>query len=122
MQEPIPKPTQQEVIDKDFEVFYQQEDPENALSTSHHRLRPTQVSTNQEATNIPEGMKIEEKIPDLLALLTTHTGGSSLAVAVVTRPPTPAPTRMSSVNTVDKKWKRAQEGKGNKGAEEREVI
>lgn len=61
----------------------QKEDPEDAPSTSYRCLHPAQVSTNQEATNIPEGMGFEEKTPPLLALLTAHTEGSSLAVAVV---------------------------------------
>ena len=30
-----------EVTDKDFEVFYQQEDPEDTPSTSHRPLLPT---------------------------------------------------------------------------------
>ena len=85
----ILEPTHQEVMDKDFEVFYQQEDPKDAPSTSYHHLRPAQVSADQEATNIPESMEFEEKTSDLLALLTTHAGGSSPIMAVVTWPPTP---------------------------------
>ena len=80
----ILEPTHQEVMDKDFEVFYQQEDPKDAPSTSYHHLRPAQVSADQEATNIPESMEFEEKTSDLLALLTTHAGGSSPIMAVVT--------------------------------------
>ena len=71
-------------MDKDFEVFYQQEDPKDAPSTSYHHLRPAQVSADQEATNIPGSMEFEEKTSDLLALLTAHAGGSSPIMAVVT--------------------------------------
>ena len=71
------------MTDKDFEVFYQQEDFEDLLSTSHRHLLPAQVSTNQEEANIPKGMVLEEKTPDLLALLSTHVGGASSAVPVV---------------------------------------
>ena len=80
--EPTPEPTQ-EVTDKDFEVFYQQENPEDALSTFHHTLCLAQVSINQERTNIPKGMGFEEKTPDLPALLTAYVGGFSPVVAVV---------------------------------------
>ena len=40
-------------------------------------------------------MGIEEKTPDLLALLIAYAGGSSPAVAVTPRPPTPAVTHIS---------------------------
>lgn len=89
------EPTQ-EVTHKDFEVFYQQEDPEDLLGPSHCRLLPAQVNTSQEATNIPKRMVLEEKTPDLLALLTTHVGGASPTVPMVPRPPTPASTSASS--------------------------
>ena len=68
---PTPEPIQ-EVIDKDFEVFYQQEDPEDLPSTSQRRLLPAQVSASQREANIPKGMVFEEKTLDLLALLTAH--------------------------------------------------
>ena len=80
--EPTPKLVQ-EVTDKDFEVFYQQEDPEDAPSTSHRPLRLAQVSTSQEEVNIPEGMVFKEKTQDLLALLIAHAGGASPAIPVV---------------------------------------
>lgn len=110
------------MTDKDFEVFYQQEDPKDAPSTSHCLLRPAQVSSSQEGTNIPEGMGFEEKTPDLLALLTVHAGGSSPIVMVVPQPPTPALMRASSVDATNKKRKRAQDGKGTEGPEEGEVT
>lgn len=119
--EPTPEPAQQEVTDKDFKVFYLQ-DLEDAPSTSLLHLHPTQVSTNQKAANIPKGMGFEEKTPNLLALLTAHVGGFSPTVAVVPRPPILAPMRASSDDAADKKWKRAQGGKGIKGAEEGEFT
>ena len=79
----------QEVIDKDFEVFY----------------RPDALSTSQPPTSVDMGF--EEKTPDLLALLIAYTGGSSLAVAVVPHPPTPATTHTSPTDAGDKKRKRA---------------
>ena len=67
-------------------------------------------------------MGFEEKTLDLFSLLMAHIGGSSLAVAVVPRPPTPAMTHASFVDVADKKRKKAQESKGTKGAEEGEVT
>ena len=116
-----PEPAHQEVIDKDLEVFYQQEDLEDAPSTLCKCLKPTQVSANQEAINIPEGMGFEEKTLDLLALLTAHARGSSPTVPVVTRAPTPTPIHTSFMDTAEKKRKRAQWGKGTNGVEEGEV-
>ena len=48
-------------------------------------------------------MGFEEKMLDLLALLTAYAGGSSPVVEVVPRPPTPGPTRTSFVDATDKK-------------------
>ena len=61
----------QEDIDKNFEVFYQ-EDPEDSSVPAHHHLVAAQVSTNQEGINIPEAMVLKEKTLDPLALLTAH--------------------------------------------------
>jgi len=80
-EEQAPEPTQED-LDKDFEVFYQ-EDPKDSLAPSHCHLTTTQVSTSQEASNISVAMVLEEKTPDLLALLTTHDGGDSPAVPIV---------------------------------------
>jgi len=49
------------------------------------------VSANQEATQVPEGMVIEKRVPDLLALLESYTGKATLEVPVVPRPSTPTP-------------------------------
>ena len=62
-------------------------------------------------------MVLEEKTLDLLALLTTHSRGASLAVPMVPRPPTLAPTRASSSDVAVKKRKRGQGGMGPEGVE-----
>ena len=118
-QEP-PLPSDDEA--KDFKVFYQQEDPADAPNTSCPHLKPAKVSANQEAINILERMGFEEKTPDLLALLTAHARGSFLPMPVVTWSSTPAPTRTSFVEAVDKKRKRAQGGKDIEGVEEGKVT
>ena len=110
------------MIVKDFEVFYQQKDPEDAFSTLHCPLRPTQVSTSQEGVNIPEGMVFEERTPDLLALLTAHARGASLPISVVPRPLTPTLTRASFSDAAKKKRKKGQGGKGLEGTEEGEIT
>jgi len=101
------EPTQ-EVTDKDFKVFYQQEDFEDLPGPFHHRPLPTQTNTNQEATNTPKGMVLEEKTPNLLALLTTRARGASPAVPVVLQPPALAPIYASFGDATDKKRKRVQ--------------
>lgn len=111
------EPTQ-EVTDKDFVIFYQQEDPEDLPGPSHRPLLPAQISTSQEAANTLEGV-LEEKTLDLLALLTTHMGA---AILVVPRLPTPAPTHASFGDAANKKRKGSQRGKGSEGAEEGEIT
>ena len=66
-------------------------------------------------------MSFEKKTPDLLALLTAHAGGSSLAVAVTPCPLTPAATSTSSAAAVNKKGKWGQGSKGSEDAEDGEV-
>ena len=51
-----------------------------------------------------------------------HIGGFSPTVMVVPQPPTLAAICTSSVDAANKKRKRAQGGKGTKGAKEREVT
>lgn len=102
----------QEVIDKDFKVFYRQKDPEDLPDHSQCRLLPAQISTNQEEANILEGMVLGEKTPDLLALLTAHVGGASLVVPVP-QPPTLALAVVSFGDAANKKRKRGQGGKGS---------
>ena len=85
-EEPICEPTQAD-IEKNFEVFYRA-DSEDTPDPNNSPCVTAQISTNQEAFDIPEGMVLEEKTPDLLALLTAHAGGNAPAVPVVPRPPT----------------------------------
>ena len=74
-EEPPSKPTQED-LDKDFEVFYQA-NPEDSSTPAHLHLVAAQVSTSQEAANVLEAMVLEEKMLDLLALLTAHAGGDT---------------------------------------------
>ena len=69
-----------------------------------------------------EGMVLKEKTPDLLALLIAHVGATSPTVLVVPRSLTPALTRASSSDAVDKKRKKGQGGKGSEGAKEGEIT
>ena len=78
-EERTPKATQ-EVTDKDFEVYYRQEGPEDLFGPSQCRLLPT--------------------------LLIAHAGGASLAIPMAPQPPIPTPTRASSGDAADKKRKR----------------
>ena len=104
-------------MDKDFEVFYQ-EDPEDSLAPTHHHLTTAQVSTNQEASNIPKEMVLEEKTLDLLALLTAHVRGDSPVVLIVPRPPTLAIAHAAIANVIKKKRKK---GKTTEGSEEGDI-
>lgn len=104
-------------MDKDFEVFYQ-EDPEDSPALTCLHLVVAQVSTSQEALNVTEAMVLEEKTLDLLALLTAHAGGDSPMVPIVPRPPTPALAQIATLEATKKKRKR---GKATKGTEEGEI-
>ena len=55
-----PKPTQKD-LDKDFEVFYQ-EDPEDSPIPLHRQLVAAQVSTSQDATNVPEAWFLRKRL------------------------------------------------------------
>lgn len=113
--EPTLEPVQ-EVIDKDFKVFYHQDAP----STSHPTPRLTQTSSSQEEAHTTEGMGFEEKTPNLMALLKAHVGSASPVVPrmpVAPRPPTPALGRASFNDIAAKKRKRDQESKDLEDAE-----
>lgn len=49
------------------------------------------VSTNQGAIEVPKGMVIEKRLPNLLSLLESHAGNATPKVPIVLRPPTPTP-------------------------------
>lgn len=65
-EEPAFEPTYAN-IEKDFEVFNRVDTGESSEFGFQHRVI-AQVSTNQKAIDILEGMVLEEKTPDLLAL------------------------------------------------------
>ena len=67
-------------------------------------------------------MVFEERTLDLLALLTAHVGGASLAISVVPRPLTPTLMRASSSDAAEKKRKKGQGGKGPEGTKEGEIT
>ena len=77
------------VQDEDVEIFYHtNESEEEGLSP-----QPTiaLVSEDQEAIEVPEGMVIEKRLPDLLSLLESQTGTAAPEVPIVPRPPTSIP-------------------------------
>ena len=67
-------------------------------------------------------MGFKEKTLDLLTLLTTHAGGSSLAIAVPPHLQTLVATRIQPPDAANKKRKRSQGSKGSEEAEEGEVT
>ena len=86
-------------------MFYQADIGESSKSCSQSQAT-IQVSTNQEAANVPKGMVLEKKTLNLLALLMAHTEGNSLTVTVVPRPSTLAPPLPSPFEATKKKRKR----------------
>lgn len=68
------------------------------------------VSTSQEVSAIPEAMVLEEKTPDLLALLTAHVGANAPTVPLVVRP------------LVTPLKRRERGGKGLEGADKGEIV
>ena len=64
-------------------------------------------------------MVLEEKTPNLLALLTAYAGGDSSVVLVVPQPPTPTSAQAATAEAAEKKRKK---GKVTKGSEEREIT
>ena len=117
-EEPSFEPTQAD-IEKDFDVFYRA-NTEESLEPSRRPHLTAQVNTSQEVTDIPEGMVLEEKMPKLLTLLTTHTGGNSLVVPVIPWPPTFVPPYPSSLKTAKKKRKKGKPSR-KESSKEREV-
>ena len=55
------------------------------------QLTTALVSEDQEDTEVPEGMVIEKKLPDLLSLLESHARTIAPEVPIVPRPLTPIP-------------------------------
>lgn len=67
--------------EEDFEIFYHANVTEDTIITS--TLEAIAVSTNKKATQVPEGMVIEKRVPDLLALLESYANEATSKVLVV---------------------------------------
>lgn len=80
------------------------------------------ISTDQGATEVPEGMVIEKRLLDLLSLLESHFGDATPEIPMVPRPPTPAspPPPPPQTDPADKIRKRDK--KGGKGIVEKVEI
>ena len=115
-EEPASEPTRED-IEKDFEVFNRTNTKDPPVST-YRKLVAAQDSTSQEAVDIPDAMVLKKKMPDLLALLSTHAGGNAPMVSIVPRPPTPVLSHTFVVAAFEKKRKR---GKQIKSSEEVEI-
>lgn len=88
-----------------FEVFDQRQSPKS-LGTTFCHLPPTQVSSVQETSNIPNIIMLQRKPKtSLLELLESQAGGLVPEVVVQTRPPTPLPAHTSQPEPADKKRK-----------------
>ena len=103
--------TEDPVQEEDFKIFYSaNESKKEGLSPY---LAATSISEDQEVTEVPEGMVIKKKLPDLLSLLESHTGTTAPEVPIVPRPPTPITPGPVQTEATDKKCKRdKKEGKG----------
>ena len=103
--------TENPIRGEDFEVLYCIDKYEEEGLSPH--LAATLVSEDQEAIEVPEGMVIEKRLPDLLSLLESHTGTIAPKVPIVPRLPTPSPPTPTQTDLADKEWKRDK--KGGKG-------
>lgn len=65
-------------------------------------------------------MVLQRKNISLLALLESHTGGTTLEVAINPHPPTPFPSRVSPAEALEKK--RKKDKKARKGMSEEGEI
>ena len=64
------------------------------------------VSANQEAIQVPEGMLIEKRVPDLLSLLESHANEATPKISVVPRPSTPTSAPSPKIDPFDNKRKK----------------
>ena len=111
-----------EVLDskEDFKVFDQPFLIKTPRATFSH-LPSTQVSSNQEPSDIPEAMVLQQKKnTSLFELLESYTRGFTLEVAIQPRPSTPFPTYTSPSEQL--KNKRKREKKGKEASEENEIA
>nr|POF00739.1 hypothetical protein CFP56_77029 [Quercus suber] len=99
------------VREEDFEVFDHPDLTKDAATTSTPVTAT--VSTDQRATEMPEGMVIEKRLLDLLSLLESRASDATTEVPVVPRPLIPAPSFPPQTNPTDKKRKQGKKsGKG----------
>lgn len=71
----------------------------------------TQISSNQETTNVPKAMVLHRKNTSLLELLESHDRGTTPNVAINPQPLTPLLSRTSPIEPLKKKRKRDKKGK-----------
>jgi len=96
------------VHDEDFEVFYRLDMTVVTTTTSTSVF--VAISANKEADQVPEGMVIEKRVPDLLSLLESHTSDATSEIPVVPRPPSPTPPQIDPVDKKRKRDKKARKG------------
>ena len=99
------------VHEEDFELFYRPSMTEDIMTTFAPII--VSISTDQGATEVPEGMVIEKRLLDLLSLLESHYRDVTPEIPMVPRPPTPAPPLPPQTDPSDKIRKRDK--KGGKG-------
>ena len=68
------------------------------------------ISANQEADQVPEGMVIEKREPDLLSLLESHTSDATSEIPVVLRPPSRTPPQTDPVDKRKRDKKKLERG------------
>nr|POE54659.1 hypothetical protein CFP56_47300 [Quercus suber] len=111
------------ICDEDFEIFYHQDVTEDVASTS--RPATSVISEDQEATESPEAMVIEKRLPDLLSILESHIEDVTLEVPIMPRPPSSIPPPPTQFDLADKKWKRDKKGEkvpSRKGKSKKKLL
>nr|POE92508.1 hypothetical protein CFP56_37952 [Quercus suber] len=99
------------VREEDFELFYHPGMTEDAMITFAPIV--IAISTDQGATEVPERMVIEKRLPDLLSLLQSHSRDANLEISMVPRPPTlasPLPPQNNPANKIKKRDKKGGKG------------
>lgn len=92
-------------LEEDFEVF-NQPNPAESPETNSRPQAVVQANANQGIINILEGMVIQNKTPNLLALLESHARDATPKVSIDLRPSTPIPTQSSPIEPSEKKRKK----------------
>lgn len=74
----------------------------------------TLVSENQKATEVPEAMLIEKRLPHLLSLLESYVGTTTSEIPIVPKPLMPIPPPPPQTDLTEKKKEKGQKrGKGS---------